>query len=270
MHPYYETGWSRNKVYPMMGFDEMHFISDFNKNKTLRAYITDEELYDKIIQRFENKEEAEKLFIMSVTMQNHGGYTEFYPDLMHTVQMTNGYYSDVNQYLTIVNESDKALEKLISYFEGVDEKVEIVFFGDHQPGLNSEFYRQLNGKGLSGLSLKQLEDLFTVPFFIWTNYESEEKEVELTSLNFLSTMALEKADIELPAYNKFLKQLMESVPAMNSRAYYSKQYGVFRHYGDSAASPEENVLRQYEILQYNNIFDKDKSHVFFPFYSGEE
>ena len=268
MHPYFETGWSRNKVYPMMGFEEMHFISDFNKNKTLRAYITDEELYDKIIQQFEDKEEAQKLFIMSVTMQNHGGYTDFYPDLMHTIQMTNGYYSDVNQYLTIVNESDKALEKLISYFEGVDEKVEIVFFGDHQPGLNSEFYRQLNGKGLSGLSLKQLEDLFTVPFFIWTNYESEEREVELTSLNFLSTMALEKADIELPAYNRFLKELMESVPAMNSRAYYSKQYGVFRHYEDSAASPEESILRQYEMLQYNNIFDQDKSRVFFPFYSG--
>ena len=29
MHPYYETGWSRNVVYPTMGFDETHFIDDF-------------------------------------------------------------------------------------------------------------------------------------------------------------------------------------------------------------------------------------------------
>lgn len=29
MHPYYSTGWSRNKIYPKMGFDEMYFIDDF-------------------------------------------------------------------------------------------------------------------------------------------------------------------------------------------------------------------------------------------------
>lgn len=82
-------------------------------------------------------------------------------------------YPDVNQYLSLIHESDKALEYLISYFEQVDEPVEIVFFGDHQPSLSSSFYPYLNGKGLSGLTLDELEDLYTIPFFIWTNYESE-------------------------------------------------------------------------------------------------
>lgn len=272
MHPYYETGWSRNKVYPMMGFDATHFIDDFSQYKVMREYITDEELYDRIIQQFEGKADGEKLFVMSISMQNHGGYTDTYPNFTNTVQMLNGYYSDVNQYLSLVNESDKALEKLITYFQGVDEKVEIVFFGDHQPGLNSDFYRHLNGKGLSGLTLEQLEDMFTVPFFIWTNYESEEREVEMTSLNYLSTLTLEQAGIELPAYNRFLKDMMEVIPAMNSRAYYSADYGTYRHYGDADEDSEEaKWLNNYEILQYNNLFDKDEeSEVFFPFYSGKE
>ena len=42
-------------------------------------------------------------------------------------------YPDVNQYLSLIHESDSALEYLISYFEKVDDPVEIVFFGDHQP-----------------------------------------------------------------------------------------------------------------------------------------
>ena len=236
------------------------------------CFNLDEELYDRIIQQFEGKADGEKLFVMSISMQNHGGYTDTYPNFTNTVQMLNGYYSDVNQYLSLVNESDKALEKLITYFQGVDEKVEIVFFGDHQPGLNSDFYRQLNGKGLSGLTLEQLEDMFTVPFFIWTNYESEEREVEMTSLNYLSTLALEQAGIELPAYNRFLKDMMEVIPAMNSRAYYSADYGTYRHYGDADEDSEEaKWLNNYEILQYNNLFDKDEeSEVFFPFYSGKE
>lgn len=269
MHPYYSTGWSRNKIYPKMGFDEMYFIDDFDKSKIMREYITDEELYNGIIKQFEEKEEGEKLFVMSITMQNHGGYTDTYRNFTNNVQMTNGYYSDVNQYLTLVNESDKALEKLVTYFENVDEKVEIVFFGDHQPGLNSDFYRQLNGKGLSGLTLQQLQDLFTVPFFIWTNYESEEKEVEITSLNYLSTMALEQAGIELPTYNQFLKELMEEIPAMNARAYYSNSQGGYRHYEDASGLPEESWLEKYELLQYNNLFDDEKSEVFFPYYSGD-
>lgn len=47
MHPYYDTGWSRNIVYPNMGFDETHFIDDFDQTKILRDYITDQELYEK-------------------------------------------------------------------------------------------------------------------------------------------------------------------------------------------------------------------------------
>ncbi len=270
MHPYYETGWSRNKVYPLMGFEQSYFIDNFNQQNILREYITDAELYDKIIDQFENKEQAEKLFIMSITMQNHGGYTDTYANFKNSIRTTNGYFSDVDQYLSLLNESDKALQELITYFEGVDEKVEIVFFGDHQPSLNSNFYRQINGKGLSGLTLAELEELFTVPFFIWTNYDSEEREVELTSLNFLSTMALEKADIELPAYNRFLKDLMECVPAMNARAYYSSSYMNFLHYeGDMSTKEAEELLQRYEVLQYNNVFGDDKSSVFFPLFDGQ-
>lgn len=270
MHPYYETGWSRSKVYPLMGFDKSYFIDEFDQSNILREYITDAELYDKIIDQFEAKDQDEKLFIMSITMQNHGGYTDTYTNFTNSVYLTDGYYSDVSQYLSLIHESDQALEELITYFENVDEKVEIVFFGDHQPSLNTNLYRELNGKGLSGLTLQELEDLFTVPFFIWTNYESEEGEVELTSLNYLSTLALEKADIELPSYNRFLKDLMEYVPAINARAYYSNVYEMFIHFEDEITAETKELLQQYEILQYNNIFDADKSSVLFPLYESEE
>ena len=124
-----------------------------------------------------------------------------------------------------MHESDEAVKNLITYFSEVDEPVEIVFFGDHQPSLNSNFYPILNGKGLSGLTEDELEQLYTVPFFIWTNYDTPEEKVDITSLNFLSTLMLERAGIQLPEYNKFLAEMMETVPAINSRGYYSKQKG---------------------------------------------
>ena len=263
MHPYYSTGWSRNKIYPLLGFEESYFMDDFNQNHIVREYITDQELYDKIIAQYEAKKKGDKMFIMSITMQNHGGYNDKYDNFTENIRMTNGYYPDVNQYLSLVNTSDAALQNLIHYFSNVDEKVEIVFFGDHQPSLNNNFYVSLNGNGLSGLTLEQLEDLFTVPFFIWTNYETETTTDVHTSLNYLSTMVLDKAGIELPPYEKFLCDMQKDIPAMNARGYYSAKDGCFKHYQD-ADGEEAEMLNYYQILQYNSMFDKrHKSEVFF-------
>ena len=265
MHPYYETGWSRNSIYPTMGFDEMYFIDDFDQTQLLRKYITDQELYRKIIERFENSPDKEDLFIMSVSMQNHGGYGEEYDNMVQRVYKLGTSWVDVNQYLQLVNESDKALEELITYFSGVDEPVEIVFFGDHQPGLNSKFYQLMNGKGVSGLTKEELEELYTVPFFIWTNYSTPSGTIELTSLNYLSTLALERANIELPAYNQFLAEMQEVIPAINSQGYYSLSEGGYKDIED-AEGEEAEWINAYHMLEYNNMFDSaNRSSFFFPY-----
>ena len=269
MHPYYETGWSRNQVYPKIGYDEMHFIDDFDQTKILREYITDQELYDKIIERYESRGANEKLYLMGITMQNHGGYGEPYDNFYEGCYKIGRSYTDANQYLSLVHESDKAVKNLIEYFSKVDDPVEIVFFGDHQPSLNSNFYPLLNGKGMSGLTEDELEALYTVPFFIWTNYDTPEETVDITSLNFLSTMTLERAGIELPAYNKFLADMMETVPAVTSRGYYSKEKQCYQHI-DDATGEEAEWIKNYHMLQYNSMFDKKgRSNLFFPYNIGK-
>ena len=269
MHPYYATGWSRNQVYPKIGYDEMHFIDDFDQTKILREYITDQELYDKIIERYESRGANEKLYLMGITMQNHGGYGEPYDNFYEGCYKIGRSYTDANQYLSLVHESDKAVKNLIEYFSKVDDPVEIVFFGDHQPSLNSNFYPLLNGKGMSGLTEDELEALYTVPFFIWTNYDTPEETVDITGLNFLSTMTLERAGIELPAYNKFLADMMETVPAVNSRGYYSKEKQCYQHI-DDATGEEAEWIKNYHMLQYNSMFDKKgRSNLFFPYNIGK-
>ena len=265
MHPYYATGWSRNQVYPKIGYDEMHFIDDFDQTKILREYITDQELYDKIIERYESRGANEKLYLMGITMQNHGGYGEPYDNFNEECYKIGRSYTDANQYLSLVHESDKAVKNFIEYFSKVDDPVEIVFFGDHQPSLNSNFYPLLNGKGMSGLTEDELEALYTVPFFIWTNYDTPEETVDITSLNFLSTMTLERAGIELPAYNKVLADMMETVPAINSRGYYSKEKQCYQHI-DDATGEEAEWIKNYHMLQYNSMFDeKNRNATLFPY-----
>lgn len=273
MHPYFKAGWSRNSVYPKMGFDEMRFMDtgDFDETKIMREYITDQEMFDKVIARYEEKEAGEPLFIMGVSMQNHGGYKEEFENFQSDVWQVGGYfYPDAAQYLSLVRQTDLAMENLIGYFSQVDEPVEIIFFGDHYPSLDAGFIRSLNNKGVSGLTLSELENLFSVPFFIWTNYDSEEEEIERTSLNYLGTMALEKAGLPLPAYNLFLRDMMDVIPAMNLRGYQSLIQGKYVHLSD-ATGEERQWLRNYRYLQYNNLFDEaHRSSLFFPYLNETE
>ena len=269
MHPYLSTGWRRNTVYPKLGFDEMYFLDEpsgfFDETKVLRKYITDEELFDKIIDRFNSKKKDERLFFMGITMQNHGGYSDYYSGFNTDVIQSSGMYMDVNQYLTIAHRTDEAVEKLITYFRSVNEPVEIVFFGDHQPSLNSQFYRTLNGKGMAGLTMDELENFFKVPFFIWTNYETEAAQIDCTSLNYLSTLTLERGNFELPLYNKFQTKLMDVIPAINARGYYSIENGRFIHLNE-ATGEEKKWLEKYQMLQYNNMFDKkNRNKDLFPY-----
>lgn len=266
MHPYYETGWSRDQVYPTLGFDESYFIDHFDQSQMLRKYISDEELYNKIIDRYENRKVNEELFIMSISMQNHGGYTTDYDNFEEKYYKVGRSYTDANQYFSLVRESDDALRDFVDYFANVDEPVEIIFFGDHQPSLNRKFYKMLNGKGLSGLSMAELETLYTVPFFIWTNYDTPEETVEITSLNYLSSLALERAGIDLPPYNQFMLDLMEVIPALNARGYYSLEREKYIHV-EKALGKELDWLTKYESLQYNGMFDRrHTSDIFFPYF----
>ena len=265
MHPYYETGWSRNLIYPRLGFNESYFIDAFDQTEVVRKYISDRELYHKIIERYENRSVNENLFIMSISMQNHGGYTTNYENFEEKYYKIGRSYTDANQYFSLIRESDDPLEELITYFAAVEEPVEIIFFGDHQPSLTNKFYKLLNGKGLSGLTLEELQNLYTVPFFVWTNYDTEEKQVEMTSLNYLSSIALERAGINLPPYNQFLLELQEVIPAINARGYYSLEKGKYVHLED-ASGIEARWLFKYQTLQYNGVFDtKNTSEIFFPY-----
>ena len=120
-------------------------------------------------------------------MQNHGGYGERYDNFNQEVYKVGASYTDANQYLSLLNESDKALENLITYFKGVDDPVEIVFFGDHQPGLCNDFIKLLNGKGNSGLTEQELENLYKAKWIKAYNilqYNSMFDEKDRSSLLF--------------------------------------------------------------------------------------
>lgn len=254
MHPFQSIGWNRPVAYEYLGFDECYFIEDFPQMNFIRNYVSDQEMFEFLIETYEAQKE-EPLFIFGVTMQNHGGYLYSGENFTNHVSLDDygDQFSEAEQYLSLIHETDKAVEYLITYFQGIDDDVIIVFFGDHQPKLSESFYETIHGS--TATTLNEQQKFYKVPFFIWSNFDIDEKYVNCTSLNYLSSYVYDVAGIPLPLYNRFLKEMENVIPSINANGYYSQVEGQYINF-DDASEEERSWLEVYEALQYNNIFDK--------------
>ncbi len=257
IHPYNRTGWDRDTVYEKFGFDEFLDKDSFSSPYRLRGYISDKSAFDKIREQFSIKGDDERKFIFEVTMQNHGGYSRETPDFniyLSLPEVTGKTTSVVatEKYLTLINQTDRALEELIDYFKEQDEPVIVVMFGDHQPSdYITNVIQRICGATTSD-SLADLEQGYRVPFVMWSNYGLEHKYYDGISVNYLSSILMENAGIPLTGYQTFLKKLMETLPVINANVYRDAD-GNFYNYEDDAYSGE---LKDYQMLQYNHLVDK--------------
>ena len=265
LHPYYQTGYSRYKIYPLMGFDRFYTSDDFSVfTDTVNYHITDQEDYDKIIELYEESQDDDSPFyLFNVTMQNHGSYDGSLLETGDSVRLKGNLegFSKAEQYLNMVKMSDKALKQLIHYFEKVDEPTVILFFGDHQPDLEDSFYDTLLGEKVENLEGEDLEQLYKVPFLIWANYDIEEQTIERTSNNYLSTYLADVAGIEKTGYLEYLTDLREQIPCINAIGYWGSD-GNFYDLEDES-SPYYDLIHQYNLLEYNNLFGKDEQQTSF-------
>ncbi len=252
-HPYNATGWDRDTIYPLLGFERSIFIKEYDRNNKLRSYISDAACVDKIIEVYEQKEEGTPLFLFNVTMQNHGGYTDKYTNFTPDITVEGLDNLSVEQYLSLLKVSDAEFERLVTYFSQAEEDTMIVFFGDHQPNdAVAGPLVKLNGKNVKNFTEEELLTRYEVPYVIWANYDIEEGAGVDTSLNYLGVKALDTAGVETYAYQNFLKDLEKEYPVISSMQVQNADGSI------SNAGDEEDELRLYQSIQYYYMFDYEE------------
>ncbi len=285
-HPYYSTGWNRVNVYNNLGFNSHSFLENLidvsilndyiqngsnadylqslvdtyypdRQNMLIRQYVSDSYNYDVIIENYENRDKSQPYFTFNVTMQNHGGYSNSASNFDECIQITSTpfYYNKASKYLSLVKASDDAFKGLVEYFQNVDEPTVICMFGDHQPSIETEFIASLLGtNNINNLSIEQEQARHVTPFFIWANYDIEEKYIEKLSSNYLSSYMLDVAGVKLTEYNKYLLKLSETLPVIDTVGYIDANNNYYKW---SDNSEYAQTLSEYEKIQYNNIFDSE-------------
>lgn len=267
IHPYKPDGWKRNTIYPLLGFSDFISQEAFKGAEYLRRFISDDANYDKIIQEYETERASstDPFYLFNVTIQNHGSYgyqsgkMDEPLDFKDTVLNND---SSAHQFINLIRRSDEAIERLVHYFEQVEEPTVICFWGDHLPKLDDTIYERIYGKSLDALDIEATSRMYTTPFFIWANYDIPEEEIDGISSNYLSSYLLKILGLPMTGYNKYLMDLYETIPVVSQICYKDAEGNTYDPEDDNF--PYQDLLNEYHILQYNNMFDtKNRVENFF-------
>jgi phosphoglycerol transferase MdoB-like AlkP superfamily enzyme len=270
IHPYLRTFWDRQLVYPNIGFDKFISLEDFPEGGLVRDFVGDEADFAQIVRTFQEKSPEERLFIFSVTMQNHFPYyssEEILAGLKYNIKLpglTN--VESVELYLSLLRQSDDALKQLITYFDSIDEPTIVVLFGDHLPGNNNSFnnfYEQLFKKTISELNVTETAKLYETPWLIWSNYDLPKNEIAqldgktaVTSPNFLASRVLQLAGAVKSPYFDYLDTLNKKILALNNKMVMMQNGLVYDR--EHIPASVIRLLDRYWGYEYDNIV-RDKA-----------
>ena len=260
-HPFRANGYNRDHVYPNLGFSDFISLKDLDVSASdkIRNFVSDAADFQVIIDQYEQakKKSNAPFYLFNVTMQNHSGYDQDFDNLDMPISIEEKCDDpELKRYLNLIHHSDTALKSLIEYFSKQKDPTVIVFFDDHEPGLSNEVYSKILGKNVEKLSAEENMNLYKTPFLIWANYDIEEQENVNISMNYLSTLMLESTGMKLSPFNQFLLDIHKQIPVLTTNGYFGEDGSYYSLKDES--SPYYESLRKYQILQYNNLFDKKK------------
>lgn len=261
-HPYFSSAYSRKRIYPFLGINDFYTIEDtLPSNEYIRWCLSDQSDYENLIylyekSRLENNDAP--VFLFNVTMQNHGDYgkEDFGFEASIKAKDEKLQSPQMNEYLSLIRESDSAFEQLVKHFTQLDRDVIILMFGDHQPGIESEMYKVMAAELFSENAANEIKQRqYLTDFVIWANFDIEEKDNELISSNYLRTLLLQTAECGMSCYDRFLLEIREEYPAINALGYCDREGNWYnmKELNDS--------LKSYSCLQYYNAFDHENLNI---------
>lgn len=257
MHPNEGIVWSREQVYPKLGFERSVFLPEYENTDQIRRFVSDRANYTQVLRVLEEADGPQ--FLFNVTIQNHGSYEEEdFADLNALLDSRTG-CSQACQYLTLVKESGAALKEFLQQLEQRPRKTYVVFFGDHQPWVDEAFYSQYESGQDAQEHLR-----YQVPYFIWCNQSQEEQQLPLCGLNDLQLYLAGQAGLPLTGYQKLLAQVAQRYPVVCAQ-------GVMAADGswlDEKQIAEDDLLNLYRTAVYAHMNEPERLENFWTYAAG--
>ncbi|MFP2928201.1 sulfatase-like hydrolase/transferase [Pyxidicoccus sp. 3LG] len=264
IHPFHAWYWSRDVVYPLLGFDEFQSLADFPSARLEGPWVSDEEVVDRILQELSDERRAS--FVMAVTMSTHGPYNVA-PTGAEEIEVLGKLSPDsrnvLGNYVHKLRQMDRALERLVRRLEARPRRTLLVLFGDHLPMLGPDYavYREA-GFLTEPWTDAQRERMAEVPVVLWSNFPLAKQELHL-SMGLFAPRILEAAGMRPPGFFAFLTELSRVVPVVRTDLLQgaSGEYLPLSEREAVAPAPGSSAewLRRYRLLTYDRLVGENFS-----------
>jgi len=243
VHPYYAWFFSRDAVYPRLGFEHVYFSEDMPDASLRGWFISDEYFTDRVIDEIIYAENTDTpLFLFGVSMQNHwefwdykythnDPYFEFdvtaFSPLLNEVELGR-----VNSFVQGIYDADRQLGRLIKFLENRSRPTILVFFGDHMPILGAhddtifETLGYISSQNILGWNEYDKQKMFTTPYLVWSNFADTNQDWGVLSAYFLGARVLDLSGVMLNNYWNYILHLNQYFRALTEN-HYVDNYGNF-------------------------------------------
>lgn len=259
--PWGEDSYNSKRNYKLFGADKTIYGSKL-KGSNKGQFYSDKSLMKDIYNQLKNTKEGEYKFIMTASGQNHFPYTEDKYE-KYDVSVKNTEYSKkstnmLKSYAQGVYDASKELNNLYKMIQDLDTPTIIVFFGDHlpyiidddgvEPYISAKYFNTEN---------KYVNDMrkHTTKAVILSNYDIEIDDIKYMNANYLGAYVLNKMDLKVSNYFKYIDDLRKKVPVYNRNAVYMNNNTTLRSDLDYNT---KKALEDYKFVQYGSFYENIK------------
>ncbi|OJF03575.1 hypothetical protein BKY29_06330 [Weissella confusa] len=194
------NSYNRKVIDNRLGFDDFYALtgvdSTIKNPKMVNGYVSDETTYNNMLKHLS----TDPVFLSVMTIQNHEPWTE---KTEGPIKATGtGFTENQNQILTNyandIYQTDIQTKKFLDRLKKRKEKISVVFYGDHLPGLYPEDVFK-NDEGA-----KHQTD-----YFIWTNYKTKKKNYPQVRANNFTAELLDVTNSKVNGWQALQTELLK-------------------------------------------------------------
>jgi phosphoglycerol transferase MdoB-like AlkP superfamily enzyme len=238
IHPFNGSMYKRDIALNHFGFDT--FITEREMDHTEREgraeYINDRSAYLQVLDVLNSSNQNQ--LITLITMQNHLPFNhDIYDYTYFTITNMNipeHRRKEIEIYYQLLHKSDRYLGEFLEAIDQLDEKVAVLFFGDHSAGI----FDLTNDH-----EVKEVRDLSRlVPYFVYTNFEKSSpapRQLPTTTPNCLSNTMFNILGAQKPELFFLLDKVCTETPIL-ANAWFDNEPPV-----------QTEPLLKYEFITYD-------------------
>lgn len=240
LHSYNDKLYNRRRIYASFGFDAAYFEEDFPPDAEKKdGRISDMALSRELIRLYEaGRDDGPQLFYV-VSVENHQPYTPGRYGAENDLRLESDLLTEeeresLRSYAYAARDADAALKRLTDYFAGAEEKVILVFWGDHMPNLKGEngtIYEKLGmvSSSVTGeWSTEELAEMLATDYVIWTNFPGFPAGERAESCTLLGFHTLQYLGLPLSDYYRWLEARIDPFYLLyRARFFGDRQGGLY-------------------------------------------